>query len=94
MNTAVLSEVEERTHTSLMKNYHVFLHNDDVNDMGHVIQALMQILRLDEQAAITFMLEAHNQGLALVKTEPKEAAEFHQEQLQAASLTSTIEPAE
>lgn len=80
--------------TRLCPQYHVMLHNDDVNDMWHVCRSLMSILSHNEEDAIEIMLKAHNEGVAVAKTESKEHAEFHQEQLQAVSLTVTIEPAE
>ena len=78
----------------LCPQYHVFIHNDDHNEMDHVVNTLVQIFGFNEQDAFFIMMETHTNGLALVKTEPKEHAEFHQEQLQAAFLVSTIEPAE
>ena len=72
--------------------YHVFLHNDDVNDMGHVVLSLRKVFQFSPQQCVSVMLEAHNSGVALCRTEPLEHAELHQEQLQALSLVSTIEP--
>ena len=83
------ADTQEETKLSPM--YHVILHNDDVNDMLHVAAALLQVLGMEEQEAISQMLEAHEQGSVIVRTEPQEHAEFHQEQLQAFSLTVTIE---
>jgi len=74
------------------KMYKVILHNDDHNNMVHVVRSLMQVFRIDEHEATRIMIEAHEEGLALCTTEPLERAELHKEQLQALSLTSTIEP--
>lgn len=84
--------VEKRTKTKLLPLYRVLLHNDDVNDMPHVTSVLMRVFRFDSKKSLHIMLEAHSSGVALCTTEPKEHAEFHQEQLQAYSLIATIEP--
>ena len=74
--------------------YRVLLHNDDMNTMDHVVEALRRVFQFSPQQCIAIMLEAHHSGVALCKTEPMEHAELHQEQLQAFSLTATIEPEE
>ena len=78
--------------TRLMPLFRVLLHNDDVNSMDHVCRALVEVFRFDIPEAAAIMLEAHTNGVALVKTEPLELAELHQEQLQSFSLIATIEP--
>jgi ATP-dependent Clp protease adaptor protein ClpS len=74
------------------KMYKVILHNDDHNDMVHVIRSLIKVFGMNEAAATMIMIEAHENGLALCSVEPLERAELHKEQLQALSLASTIEP--
>lgn len=76
----------------LCPHYSVLLHNDDVNDMDDVVRALRCVFSdmLDGEA-IDLTLEAHEEGSSLVRTEPRERAEFHQERMQAFSLTATIE---
>lgn len=75
-----------------MPKWRVLLHNDDVNDMFHVIKALVRTTPLSIAEAETRMLEAHRKGVALVLTTHKELAELYQEQLTSFSLTVTIEP--
>jgi len=82
--------VEERTTHSPL--YKVLLHNDDVNDMEHVMRALMRVFRFEKQVCERIMIEAHNTGVALCTVESFERAELHREQLQAHSLVATIEP--
>ena len=72
----------------------VLLHNDDVNDMVHVVQALVKsVPKLSSQQATEIMMEAHQNGQALVITCPLELAELYQERLQTPGLTATIEKA-
>ncbi len=75
-----------------MPLYRVLLHNDDVNSMDHVVFTLLLVFRFAPADAIRIMQEAHETGVALCRIEPLETAEFHRDQLQAASLTATIEP--
>jgi ATP-dependent Clp protease adaptor protein ClpS len=77
----------------LLHPYRVILHNDDVNDMGHVVRALLaSVPELDAERAAEIMLEAHNHGRAEVIRCPLERAELYRDRLQSFSLTATIEP--
>src|SRR5690349_714649 len=58
----------------------VLLHNDDVSEMEYVIRTIMELTRLNQQAAIMVMVEAHKTGVALVLATHREHAELLQEQ--------------
>ena len=78
----------------LLPPYAVVLHNDDKNDMVHVVRSLMRsIPALTLQKATKIMLEAHNEGRARVIVCPLEQAELYRDRLQSYSLTATIEKA-
>lgn len=74
--------------------YRVLLHNDDYNTMEYVVQVLMEVVGLSEPQAVSVMMEAHTNGIALVTVCALEHAEFYCEGLRRKGLTSTIEPAE
>jgi ATP-dependent Clp protease adaptor protein ClpS len=77
----------------LAPRYRVLLHNDDYNSMEYVVQCLLEVVNvLTQPQAVEIMLEAHNNGVALVTTCMKEHAEFYAEGLCSKGLTSTIEP--
>ena len=84
----------QRVDPKLLPPYKVLLHNDDVNDMEHVISALLKVTPLRMDDAIAKMVEAHKSGLALLLVTHQELAELYQEQLTSLSLTVTIEPDE
>lgn len=87
-------EIDEETLTRLLPPYRVVLHNDDVNDMDHVVRSLLRsVPSLTVERAAEIMLEAHNHGEATVIVCPKEAAEHYRERLESCGLTATIEPA-
>lgn len=75
-----------------MPPYRVLLHNDDVNDMGHVIRGLLEsVPELTAERAAEVMLEAHLHGLAEVIRCPYERAELYRDRLETFGLTATIE---
>ncbi len=75
--------------------YRVLLHNDDFNPMEYVVQVLITTVpSLTQPQAVSIMMEAHSNGLALVITCAQEHAEFYCETLKERGLTSTIEPDE
>lgn len=51
----------------LYRNHSLYLFNDNQNGMMHVILALMDIVDIDFDNAKEIMLEAHNNGKALIK---------------------------
>jgi ATP-dependent Clp protease adaptor protein ClpS len=72
--------------------YKVLLHNDPVNSMEYVVQTLIQVLpSLSQPQAINIMMEAHENGMALVITCALEPAEFYCEMLRSKGLDSTLE---
>ena len=78
----------------LAPQYRVLLHNDDFNPMEYVVAVLLKTVPMSEPQAVSIMMEAHQNGLALVITCAFEHAEFYCEGLKTHGLTSTIEPAE
>jgi len=73
--------------------WNVLLHNDDVNEIGHVVRTLVRLVHLQQETAVLRAVEAHERGLTLVATTHKEHAELLCEQFASASLTATAEPA-
>lgn len=88
--------IEQRsTARKLAPRYRVLLHNDDFNSMEYVVQVLMTTVpSLTQPQAVSIMMEAHTNGLALVITCAQEHAEFYCETLKNHGLSSTIEPDE
>ena len=78
----------------MLPPWKVLLHNDDKNDMPHVISTIMELTTLKEQDAKLRTIEAHETGVALLLTTHKERAELYKEQFESKGLVVTIEPAE
>jgi ATP-dependent Clp protease adapter protein ClpS len=82
-----------KTPTETLPPWKVILHNDDVNDMGFVVESLCRFARLTLPAATRCTMEAHRKGVSLVTATHREHAELIAEQLVSLRLTVTIEPA-
>jgi ATP-dependent Clp protease adaptor protein ClpS len=74
--------------------FRVILHNDDVNEVHHVVETIVMLTPLNAHAAIERTLEAHHTGAALLLVTHQERAELYVEQFQSRLLTVTIEPAD
>lgn len=88
-------ETLEKRSTSrkLAPQYRVLLHNDSYNSMEYVVEVLLTTVpSLTQPQAVSIMMEAHTNGVALVITCAQEHAEFYCETLKNHGLTSTIEP--
>ncbi|MHC4948452.1 MAG: ATP-dependent Clp protease adaptor ClpS [Planctomycetota bacterium] len=70
----------------------VLLHNDDVNDMGFVVETIRELTGLNRHTAIMRMLEAHTKGVALLIATHRERAELIREQFATRRLIVSIEP--
>ena len=84
----------EKSVTEFLPPYSVILHNDDVNEMAFVAQALLNsVPELGQEDAVRVMLEAHNNGTAVVTVCPLERAELYRDRIRSYSLGCTIERA-
>lgn len=72
--------------------WRVLLHNDDVNDIVHVIRTIVELTTLNPHDASLRTIEAHTRGLTLLVTTHREHAELLEEQFRSKRLTVTIEP--
>ena len=78
----------------MLPPWKVLLHNDDKNDVLHVVSTIVELTPLNEQDAVKRTEEAHKTGVSLLLVTHKERAELYEEQFQSKSLTVTIEAAE
>ena len=76
----------------LLPPYKVLLHNDDVNDMLHVVDVICELTPLEPVEAVEKMIEAHESGVAMLLVTHRERAELYAEQFATFQLTVTIEP--
>ena len=94
--SGLITETESipRALQDLLPPYSVVLHNDEAHSMDFVIAALLKsVSSLTAEDATAIMLEAHNQGRAVVITCPLEQAELYRDRLRSFNLGVTIERA-
>jgi ATP-dependent Clp protease adaptor protein ClpS len=88
----VAPDIQQRQ--EILPPWIVILHNDDHNDMVHVVISLVKCVpNLGRVRATQIMFEAHNHGQAKVTTCPLELAELYRDRLESCGLTATIEKA-
>lgn len=75
-----------------LPQWKVLLHNDDVNEIGYVVETIIEIVAVNPIQALLQTLEAHKSGLALLIMTHRERAELLCEQFASKRLTVTIEP--
>ena len=93
MEIAESTAVLPKTATpGLLPMYRVILHNDDENEVEHVIETIIMLTPLNAQDAIERTLEAHHSGCSLLLVIHRERAELYAEQFLSRSLDVTIEP--
>ena len=83
-----------RTAVRREDNVQVVLHNDDVNDMLHVVLCLMRVFGHNEALAVKIMMEAHDHARAVAEVEPETPALLHRDQLRSQGLVATVEAIE
>ena len=77
-----------------LPRYSVILHNDDHHAMDFVVASLLKsVSSLTTAEAISIMLEAHNEGKAVVITCPLEHAELYLDRIRTFGLAATVEKA-
>ena len=87
-------DIDTKRKEVILPPWSVILHNDDHNEMLYVVRSLVKsVPNLGATRATQIMLEAHNQGKALVTTCPLELAELYRDRLESFGLTATIEKA-
>jgi len=73
--------------------YNIILHDDDIHDMGEVVESIVMVTPVPARTAAKVMLAAHFHGRAIVMTTHKERAELYRDRLRSRTLIATIEPA-
>ncbi len=87
-------ETLQRSLAEHVPRFAVILHNDDINSMDHVVDALLKsVPTLSEQDAVRVMMAAHLEGKAIVTVCPRETAEFYRDRLQSFSIGASVEAA-
>jgi ATP-dependent Clp protease adaptor protein ClpS len=90
--TDVAVKTRTKPRTQIPPQYRVILHNDDVNEMGYVVETIVKLTPIKPEQAFEKMMEAHETGAVLLLVCHKERAELYEEQFRSCHLIVTIEP--
>jgi len=72
--------------------WEVRIYNDGLNTREHVARSLVQVTGLSEMDAYQTMMQAHQNGIAVVGRWPYEVAEMYQDALQKNGIVCDIAP--
>ncbi len=90
-------DVDERVDTDTVVDpalpWDVLVWDDPINLMSYVVWVFKRVFQFSEPVARKLMLEVHEQGRALVASEPREQAEMYLQQLHGYGLQATIQRA-
>ena len=70
--------------------WNVVVWNDPITLMSYVVLVFRRLFGYDHQTATTLMLQVHNEGKAIVATQPREQAEVSVSRLHSFGLQATI----
>jgi ATP-dependent Clp protease adaptor protein ClpS len=70
--------------------WNVVVWNDPITLMSYVVLVLRRLFGYDQQTATRLMLQVHNEGRAVVATQPREQAEISVTRLHAFGLQATL----
>ncbi|MDA0733427.1 MAG: ATP-dependent Clp protease adaptor ClpS [Chloroflexi bacterium] len=94
IETERVTEPVQRTLEEILPPYSVILHNDEHHSMEYVVESLVKsVPSLSTAEAATIMLEAHQNGQAVVITCRLEQAELYRDRIRSFGLGVTIEKA-
>jgi ATP-dependent Clp protease adaptor protein ClpS len=91
--TTPVREVDTESEVSADLPWDVIVWDDPVNLMSYVVFVLKRVFGFPDHLAQKLMLEVHEQGRALVASEPREQAEGHVHALHGYGLRATMERA-
>jgi len=87
---APVSSPVKREKTARQFGWDVVVWNDPVTLMTYVVLVFRRLFGYDHETATRLMLQVHNEGRAIVATQPREQAEVSVTRLHAFGLHATL----
>jgi len=81
---------ERREHVTREFGWNVLVWNDPITLMSYVVLVFRRLFGYDHETATKLMLQVHNEGRAVVATQPREQAEVTVARLHAFGLQATL----
>jgi ATP-dependent Clp protease adaptor protein ClpS len=75
----------------LLPPFRLVLHNDEVNDMEDIVDAIVELTPLSTQEAELKMIEAHRTGAAVLLATHKERGELYVDQFATMRINTSLE---
>jgi ATP-dependent Clp protease adapter protein ClpS len=89
-----LDEILERLGIAFSEDFNLILHNDNINNMMHVVVCLYEVCRLSDEKSLSVMMEAHTKGRSIVLNGNLDELHYMRIGLERRGLTVTLEHAE
>lgn len=83
-------DTRQESKSKLDSGWNVIVWNDPVNLMDYVVLVFRKLFGHDYPTATKLMLQVHNEGKAVVATQPREQAETSVAQLHGFGLQATL----
>ena len=80
----------KREHVSREFGWNVIVWNDPITLMSYVVLVFRRLFGYDHETATKLMLQVHEEGRAVVATQPREQAEVSVAKLHAFGLQATL----
>jgi len=89
-----LNDVLKKHGITFSGEFNLILHNDNVNDMIHVMVALYEVCKLSNNNSFTVMMEAHTKGRSIVRNGNIDDLHYMRLGMERRGLTATLEHAQ
>jgi len=87
---APVKDPARRARVSRDFGWNVIVWNDPITLMSYVVLVFRRLFGYDHETATRLMLQVHNEGRAVVATQPREQAEVSVARLHAFGLQATL----
>ena len=88
------NEILERLGITFSEEFNLILHNDNINDMLHVVFAVADVCRLSYEESMRKMRQAHEKGRSILKNGNIDDLHYMRLGLGRRGLTATLEQAD
>ena len=89
-----LDEVLGNLGIAFSEEFNLILHNDNINDMLHVVLSVSDVCRLSYEESVRKIWQAHEKGRSILKNGNIDDLHYMRLRLERLGLTATLEHAE
>jgi ATP-dependent Clp protease adapter protein ClpS len=89
-----LNDILDKHGITFSEEFNLILHNDNINDMIHVVVSLYQVCKLSNERSLSVMLEAHTKGRSVIRNGNLDELHYMRLGMENKNLSVTIEHAD